>query len=65
MPSYIFGVEIPLADGYSWFELVRCDSPERTAEVVRVLLSAGGTTPAKLQVVAHPAVPPADVVSGQ
>ena len=63
--QYVYGVEIPLADGYTWFELVRCEEPAHAAEVIRVLLSSTARCPTKLQVVVHPVVPPADVVAGQ
>ena len=65
MAQYVYGVEIPLADGYSWYELVRADTPEHAAEVVRVLLSTGIRGPVKIQVVTHPVVGPDESVVGQ
>jgi hypothetical protein len=55
MQSHCYGIEIPLADGYTMYELVRCESPEKAAEVVRMLLSCLVSSPARLQIVVHPA----------
>jgi hypothetical protein len=65
MHTHCYGVEIPLADGYTMYELVRCESPEKAAEVVRILLSCLVSGPARLQIVVHSTVAADDPFRGQ
>jgi hypothetical protein len=62
---YTYGIEVPLADGSILYEICRADSPEKAGELVRILLSAGASVPARLQVVVHPASVGTDPFAGQ